>query len=98
MFTRRVLMIAALFLITGSVAQAKVSPALEMQQQINVQQLQLLIDGFTDRGLCDLEGRLVSDRFDGLATQSPFNNDPGNDTCQLPVPEPDIFQNIAYAA
>ena len=97
MFTRTVLMVAALFAMTGSLAQAKVTPALDMQQQINVLQLRQMIDGFTDRGLCNLDGHPVSGLIDEMAAQSPFNSNPGNDTCLLPVPEPDIFQNIALA-
>jgi len=90
-----VLMMIVLLGISGPVAQAKVSPALELEQQFSAQQLQQLIDDFPYRGVCDLGRVLLNDGSGSMSIKLPFNNGAGQDTCLLPVPKPDVFENIA---
>ena len=90
------LMMAAVFAIAGSVAHAKVSPALDMRRQSTAQQLQKLIDDVPHRGSCKPEKVGASDSIVGTAAWSSSTSNIFEGKCLLPVPKPDPFENIAH--
>ncbi|UCD67632.1 MAG: hypothetical protein JSW48_12485 [Betaproteobacteria bacterium] len=96
MLTRSaILMIATFFALSGSLAHAKVSPALETQGQDRDQMLQQLINLPQGSGSCE-----VGDQrgFEGIETLGAGVTLASKleDACPIPAPSPDPFENVAY--
>ena len=101
MFTRpATLIIASLFALSGALAHAKVAPSIDMEGQSRDQVLQQLIDQPQSNEMCEIDQSQAADGIGGIqsigSAESALSLVGGlDDTCPIPAPMPNPFDNVA---
>ena len=94
------LIIASLFALSGAMAHAKVAPSIDMERQSRDQVLQQLIDQPLSNEMCGIGHLQAADGIDGMQSigtvESVITLVSGlDDTCPIPAPMPNSFDNVA---